>query len=173
METARCPACGAALADGAQWCTLCFADLRPPAPAPEPEPEPVAVPVPEPVAVGAAAASAPLIPLQPLPPHPILDAPMFDAPILDGPVSKPADVTLADRGWPCHQCGRSVALDLTECDACGSPFLGGSTVDISLRVPGVGDLASLSSGRRIGFMAGAALALMLVLTVIYLVLGSL
>jgi hypothetical protein len=157
VETARCPACGAALADGAQWCTLCFADLRPPVL----EPEPVSVGA---VALAAAAPAVPPAPAAaPLPPHPILDA----------PVSKPADVRLAAPSWPCQECGRAVAIDLTECDGCGTAFLGGSTVDISLHVPGVGDLASLSSGRRIGFMAGGALLLMLVLVVVYLVLGSL
>jgi hypothetical protein len=44
----RCPQCSAQTSPGADWCTLCFADLRPPPPvvaAPEPPPavEPPAV----------------------------------------------------------------------------------------------------------------------------------
>jgi hypothetical protein len=33
----RCPHCAAQVVAGSDWCTLCYADLRP---APEPEPEP-------------------------------------------------------------------------------------------------------------------------------------
>jgi hypothetical protein len=32
----RCPTCGAHARLDAEWCTLCYADLRPPAPEPEP-----------------------------------------------------------------------------------------------------------------------------------------
>ena len=42
----RCPQCGALVRAGADWCTLCYADLRP---APEPEP---AVPGPADLTVG-------------------------------------------------------------------------------------------------------------------------
>ncbi|MFN2626553.1 MAG: hypothetical protein ABR520_10785, partial [Mycobacteriales bacterium] len=30
MPADRCPRCGAAVKTGAEWCTLCYADLRPP-----------------------------------------------------------------------------------------------------------------------------------------------
>src|SRR3954463_7136302 len=44
--TDRCPKCGAAVRYGDPWCTLCYADLRPPPP-PEPAPLPDApAPVP-------------------------------------------------------------------------------------------------------------------------------
>jgi hypothetical protein len=36
----RCPRCSAHASPGADWCTLCFADLRPPPPV-EPTPEPL------------------------------------------------------------------------------------------------------------------------------------
>jgi hypothetical protein len=36
----RCPRCNAHVRQDAEWCTLCYADLRP-APEPVPEPEPV------------------------------------------------------------------------------------------------------------------------------------
>lgn len=35
----RCPRCGAHAPTGAQWCSLCFTDLRAPTAAPEPTPE--------------------------------------------------------------------------------------------------------------------------------------
>lgn len=34
----RCPRCGAHVRQDADWCTLCYADLRPAPPEPEPEP---------------------------------------------------------------------------------------------------------------------------------------
>lgn len=40
VPSASCPECSARLAPDAQWCSLCFHDLRPPA---EPVPEPVPV----------------------------------------------------------------------------------------------------------------------------------
>lgn len=43
----RCPECSAHVIPSAEWCTLCFADLRPPAPVeaePEPAVEPIAAP---------------------------------------------------------------------------------------------------------------------------------
>lgn len=46
----RCPQCGALVRAGADWCTLCYADLRP-APDPAPEPEP-ALPGPADLTVG-------------------------------------------------------------------------------------------------------------------------
>ena len=51
----RCPQCAAHIRSGSDWCTLCYADLRPaPAPAPAPaadlEPAPEPGPAPEPVA---------------------------------------------------------------------------------------------------------------------------
>jgi hypothetical protein len=50
----RCPRCSAQVFAGSDWCTLCYADLRPAPPAP---PEPAAPPVdraPAPAPVGAA-----------------------------------------------------------------------------------------------------------------------
>lgn len=50
----RCPRCGAHVRAGAEWCTLCYTDLRPaPEPLPLPEPEPAQAPASEPVAAAA------------------------------------------------------------------------------------------------------------------------
>ena len=40
----RCPTCGAAVKAGDPWCTLCYADLRPPVAAPPPRRDPLASP---------------------------------------------------------------------------------------------------------------------------------
>lgn len=42
----RCPSCSARVPGSAQWCTLCFADLRP-APEPQPAPRPPQQPQPQ------------------------------------------------------------------------------------------------------------------------------
>ena len=52
----RCPQCAAHVRAGSDWCTLCYADLRP-APAPAPAPEPVAVALEEPTAEEPASAA--------------------------------------------------------------------------------------------------------------------
>jgi hypothetical protein len=46
----RCPQCAAHVGQDAEWCTLCYTDLRP---APEPAPEPEPQPAPEPAAAAA------------------------------------------------------------------------------------------------------------------------
>jgi hypothetical protein len=56
--TVRCPSCSATIRAGSDWCTLCYADLRPAPPAPV---EPVAAPV-EPVVPVEPVASAPAEP---------------------------------------------------------------------------------------------------------------
>lgn len=55
-ELDRCPSCGAGVVPGADWCSLCYADLRPRAE--EPAPEPVETPA-EPVATPATEVEAP------------------------------------------------------------------------------------------------------------------
>ena len=54
----RCPRCSAHVRTGSDWCTLCYADLRPAPPVAEPvaalEPEPLTAPV-EPVSLPVAA----------------------------------------------------------------------------------------------------------------------
>lgn len=45
----RCPRCSAHVRAGSQWCTLCYADLRPAAPEPQPEPVPTSEPAVAPV----------------------------------------------------------------------------------------------------------------------------
>jgi RNA polymerase subunit RPABC4/transcription elongation factor Spt4 len=146
VETARCPACNAVVAHGADWCTLCFADLR----------------VPEPVA--AAPAAALLTPARPSVPH----APAPGATV--GPDVGPAAAEPAAPTWPCTACGAAVPFALDACPECGAGFLTGGDAGLHLAVPGVGDLATANTGMRVavGLAAGAVLcvAFMLVLLVL-------
>ena len=99
VADSRCPRCGALVRAAAQWCTLCYADLRPPAPA-----------LADPTVTGAAALdplTAPLALLESLP---------------ETGASEPEDELIT---WPCSQCGSRVALDAAGCPDCGAAFMEG------------------------------------------------
>ena len=155
MTTVRCPSCDAAVPADAAWCTLCFArlDARPS------EPVVAAVPAPAP----AVPAPAPFVPA----PAPFVPAPAQE--------SAPAATAVAEREeaprWPCVSCDERVPLAETVCPRCGTPFLGGASADVSLKLPVVGDVVTMSSGARFGLMAGGAAVLALLLVLVFLVLG--
>ena len=165
MTTARCPACGAAVAIGAPWCTLWFADLRP-------APEPVAAHPVEPIppqpadlghTAGAVALADPLA-------DPLTD-PLPD--LVDRPVVKRSDADTANPTWPCSGCGQQVGLDSDTCPVCLTPFLGGATDLPSLRLPVVGEVSSLTKAGRIGLCAGGVLAATVLFVLVGFVLGHL
>jgi len=133
----RCPACNAAVTASAQWCTLCYADLRLPETVPAAAPAPV-------VSAPAPVVSAPA--LTELPPDPILDAPVFQAPAVAREQAK---------GWPCHGCGAMVPMEDNACSQCGRPFLPSDTMP-SLALPGVGDLGGMDRGQRLFLSLAAA-----------------
>jgi hypothetical protein len=103
----RCPHCSALLRSGAQWCTLCYADLRP-----KPEPEPVAVSTREPSYAASATAGAPADPPSPL------------EAAAQALLSQDTPETAA--GWPCSGCEAIVSFDEDSCAACGTRFLEGA-----------------------------------------------
>ena len=134
--TDRCPSCGAAVRFGDPWCTLCYADLRPPAP-PEPA-EPTSPPPPA------------YTPAPPRGPDP-LTAPLH---AVTSPVTGPS--------WPCSSCGTINPMADDVCSACGQHFLAGARDDTPLLdLPVVGDLTKLSRGHRFAIAAGFVLALVL------------
>jgi hypothetical protein len=150
---ARCPACNAALRADAQWCSLCHHDLRPAPVAP-----PVQVPAPSrPEHDRTDPLTAPLLDLV-LPPVPPAAAVVPEP----SPAPEPtAPVQAALQEWPCTSCGARNPLSMTICSVCGSAFLAAAQTQVSLVVPGVGDLQHLSRGQRIA-VAGGVLALVLV-----------
>jgi hypothetical protein len=108
----RCPRCGAFARAESQWCTLCYADLRP-------APEPVAVAVP----VGAAgSATADIDPLTA--PLDVVVRGRHAAPLAD-PSGEAAGST-PDKGWPCASCDTVVSFDDSVCPTCGTGFLDGA-----------------------------------------------
>lgn len=145
MTPDRCPHCRAALAPGAQWCSLCYADLR------VREPEPVVAPVLEPVLVPAGEGST--------------ESASAAAPAAAPPGSDGARAA----GWPCLSCGALVPMDENFCTQCGASFL---PPDAELDVPWVGDPRRLSTGAKAGIMIGGTVLVMAVLLLVLLVGGS-
>jgi hypothetical protein len=194
VTTVRCPSCDAAVPSEASWCSLCFAPLSvaaAPAVAPAPvvpaQPESVVTPVDPWVAAEIAAAPVAYEPVAcqpvayeplPLPPAPVLEAPAAPvAPAAQPMVAEaPAPVatavaTVDTPTWPCSTCDARVDLAEAACPGCGTPFMGGANGDVSLKVPGVGDLVHMSAGTKFGVMAGGAVGISMVLVLLFLVLG--
>jgi hypothetical protein len=123
----------------------------------------------------APAPAAPLAPAASVLPPPALLAPVPVPPATFAPAPlapAPAAVaTGASPTWPCTACGTRVDFAETTCPNCTTPFMGGASPDISLKVPGVGDLVHMSSGMKFGVMAGGAATLAGVLVLLFLILG--
>lgn len=178
MSDVRCRACGAVVPGGAQWCSLCFADLRTPAVVREPvsvsagihdrdldDPQAAAVAALQPPTAAPAAAAV------------VADAvPAVDhlvaaeaAPTVDGEVTAGDDAAepVEDEAtWPCPRCAADVAISLDACDTCGAGFLAGAAGQVSTRLPLVGDMTKMSSAQRLGVGIGISVALMIVVVVL-------
>lgn len=154
----RCPQCGALLRSGAQWCTLCYADLRP-----EPEPEPVAVSTREPsYAAGATPAD---------PSTPPLSALEAAAQALAQQAAPDAETSAPPVGWPCTGCGEIVSFDEDACPSCGTKFLDGARGEPDLldRI-GPGGLPVSTQTLIIG---GGAVAIIAIITAALYIIGML
>jgi hypothetical protein len=151
----RCPHCSSLLRSGAQWCTLCYADLRPR----QEQPEPVAVstrgpsqsadPSTEPVSVLEAAAQALA---------------------RQGEPGTDAEPAAAPVGWPCT-CGEVVSFDEADCPTCGRKFLDGAhgEQDLLARIgPG-----GLPVKTQTLIIAGGAAAIIAIITAALYIIGML
>ena len=166
----RCPRCAALIPPRAPWCTLCYADLRPPE-----EPAPAAV-------AAAAVASAPTEPVEVTVPAPragrhrsvaVVAPAVGDLLVRPRRAAAEAGVgpAAATAGWPCRACGEQVSLDRPACPACGTAFLDLGAETATFELPLVGELLAMSRGRRAALGGGAAVALGLLLLVLATVLG--
>ena len=161
----RCPACGARLAPAAEWCSLCYADLRP-APAPsatadlQPAPGSEALPAPR-AAAGMPTGTATDVPTAGAPP--VKPSAAAASPLVTG-IARPT--------WPCAGCGASVDVDLDACLACGTPFLGAlRNSSIGIELPVVGNLGRFSDRSRVVLGAAAGLLMAFLLVVLTALLG--
>jgi hypothetical protein len=113
MSDGRCRACGAAVAPNAAWCSLCFADLRPPAPEPVREPAAVAA-VAQPTVPAQPLAAQPLaaqpLAAQPLAAPPLAAQPLAAQPLAAPPVS-PVDPTDVDAAVDADSVAAPIAID--------------------------------------------------------------
>jgi hypothetical protein len=161
VTTARCPACGASTVDGAPWCTLCYADLRPAPPAPPSPPAPAAA---EPPARVPAPTGAPEASVAPPASGHAIGIDLLD-PALDAPVSVAADAPRGPVTWPCTACGTAVPLERDSCPECATPFLAGAQPDLNVDLALLGALRPLTATKasRTWLMVGGALVLTVVL----------
>jgi hypothetical protein len=150
-----CPQCRAAVRPDAPWCTQCFFDLRPPAPRePEPEPHRPTVPL---TAPAAAAYGLPAVDPLTAPLAVLTGGPAADQPV-PGTEAAPAQALPT---WPCLQCGVANSFDDDHCSVCGHGFLAGvHDDDISLVIPGVGDLVTMSKTKATWLALASIAALM-------------
>lgn len=160
----RGPRCAAALPADAQWCGLCWADLRPP-----PPPPPAAPP-----AYGAApGAGAPALRAAPAAYGDPLTSPLEhlqpSGPAAPSPLAAtgPGAVTRAgaDPGaapaWPCTRCGAANPLEADACLACSAPFLAAERRGARgvLVLPLVGDVMALGRSQRLLLATAVAIAI--------------
>lgn len=187
VDTARCPACHAAVAPNAAWCTLCFTDLRP-ATVAGPTAVPASGPTPEPVVEAAAElAAAPVaqltaeplvlplddLPLDEVPAIPDLPIAATAATAVEPTTSPTVDRLSAEPTWPCPLCGEAVSIELDACPQCGAAFLSEPQPTMRLSLPVVGDLSTASDGVRAIVGCVAAVGLSLVFLLLFAIGGKL
>ena len=167
MTTARCPACGASVLDGAPWCTLCYADLRAPAPAAAPQAA-AHQPVQQPVQPAASAGPATL------PVSGAVDL-LDPAPAPALPAAVPNRAALGPATWPCSACSAAVGLEHDSCPQCLTPFLAGADPAATLDLPLVGSIRPLTATKssRAWVMVGGTIVVSIVLTIVISLLGLL
>jgi hypothetical protein len=175
MSDVRCRACGAAVPAEAQWCSLCFADLREPAPARERVSVPAGA---ETVAVAAeTAGTTAALPTAARPAGDDLlglrerTEAVAAAPLAEPTEDEAPEEVPEEAKWPCLTCGEQVPISLDACHACGAGFLAGSTTQPSVHLPVVGDLGRMSRNQRLALGFGLCLVVMVILVVLAAVVG--
>lgn len=136
-----CPACGAGTRPGADWCSLCYADLRP-------VPPPRVVPPPRPAAAPAGAMTTGMTTTADSGPAVV---PVLACTVCGDPV--PLEHST------CPHCGSGVLDGLR------------SAAVPSLRLPVVGDLMRFGRGARAGIMLLLSLSIVVVLIGLVTLLG--
>ena len=158
----------------AQWCSLCYADLREPAPVRERAVAPVA-PAPDEahVAMAMAARNGSPLPGSTGSDHTgLLDLPESPEPEPAADVQREDGADAAGEAkWPCLTCGEHVPLSLDSCPACGAGFLAGATTATSTRLPVVGDIGRMSSTQRLLVGFGIAVVVMILLILLATLFG--
>jgi len=182
VDNSRCPRCAALVRPGSQWCTLCYADLRP-APAPALVVQPVAEQAPylehaahaDPAGGGFDPLTAPLALLEREPGR-VAEVVAVTGPAQGGDV-RPAGKHAAPAAesnlrWPCATCGAMVPFDETSCPACGAGFLENVDADTSLHRFGLRG-GQISKQTKAVIMIGGSFSLLVLLLGLMYLLGTL
>jgi hypothetical protein len=135
----RCPRCAALVRPGADWCTLCYADLRA-----DPAPSSSSDTASPSDTASAADTASPLDTASPS------DAFSTDA-------TQPGSLV---QGWPCQRCGGVVAIEEPACTHCGVGFMeGGDDTDpVVRRLRG-----GVSNQVKAAIMIGGSAALLIII----------
>jgi len=187
VQSDRCPRCAAAVPALAEWCGLCFADLRPvpavPAAAPVPTGyDPLTAPL---VTVEAGLQSGPYAPsydqssyAPPAPYAPSCDQP-YAPPAPDdqprhaapppGPLAPPAPAAAT---WPCMRCGEANPVEADACLRCGSGFLAGAEAG-DLALPGIGRPRGMDRTQKATLVLAGTAVLVLFFVGLSMIFGAL
>lgn len=134
----------------AQWCSLCYVDLRVPAPKPESAPKSESESESTVLArLGASAAAR--------------TTAATDGTVTPAPSPRSGEVSVATAGWPCTSCSAVVPLNLDACPDCGAAFLARLADDGGRhRSSSTGSLSRLPRSARLvaGVLAGLLIALL-------------
>jgi len=178
VDNERCPRCAALVRHGSQWCTLCYADLRP-APVPPPL-QAVSPPASGTVAGvvndiatrGATAGeafdplTAPLALLERVSGEPLSDRASYD----ESPAESPAVTKTAY--WPCLRCGANVTIEESACTSCGAGFLE-SAADPAVAIRGFSfGSEGPSKQTKVLIMVGGSFGLLIVLLGLMYLVGT-
>ena len=168
-RVSHCPACAGLLGPGAQWCGLCYADLRAPAP------QDVAAQVPP-----ARPGSSPRAPARAESPSGTApDAADEPAPAAPGPpalvvlplVDPPVPVGAVQPGWPCSVCSSVVPYESDACPVCGAGFLSALTGSGLPKLP-IGGAPGAASRRGTWVVTAVVLGALATLLLLGVALGG-
>jgi hypothetical protein len=179
VEAHDCTSCGAGIAAGAQWCSLCYAPVAVPA-------QPVSDlddPLDEAAAIEADYAEALSVPSQP--DGDLLVAPAAVRTSTDASTEATADAEPAVAGtataeppaktlpgsWPCEGCHTANPMSADACVHCGLPFLSYAKTPPRLDLPFIGDIFQRSRTQQVGFIAVAGFSVLAVLLGLMTLLG--
>jgi RNA polymerase subunit RPABC4/transcription elongation factor Spt4 len=159
VDTSRCPRCAALVRPGSQWCTLCYADLRPaPVALPPAAPQPATA-----VATHGVSPSGPGSGFDPLTaPLALLDQDGDEPPRGRHAAPERLAAPAAPAGWPCLKCGDLVAIDDSACPSCGAKFLENLDSDTSLHRLRL-NTGQVSGQLKVLVMVGGSIGLLVVL----------
>jgi hypothetical protein len=155
VDPQDCTHCGATLADGAQWCSLCYAPVVDAALASSifSGGNPASVLLAEPLATTELRTDLTTT-------EPATAAPTVAERTTAEPTSAPDEL---EGTWPCLGCETPNSMRDSVCAACGLPFLAHAKTPPTFHVPLLGDIFQRPRSQQITFIVAAGIAMVVVL----------